>query len=152
MISTNKDNIVRFHFLKLWLRLLSLVLGSAILASNLLALSSGNYSFIAIFFGAVFFIIGLIESSWEFNIDKKEVLYKSGFIFFNKKRRIKFSEINSISIETFKQPARLSTFTEIYLLLKDGEKLIVDRDKTKQFENQISEMAIIQDIIRLDNA
>ncbi len=150
-IKKDTDNIVKFRFLKLWLRLLTLILGVAILASNLLGMPSGNYSFVALFFGIVFFIIGLIESSWDFNIDKKEVLYKSGLIFLNKKRRIKFSEINSISVDTFKQPARFSTFTEIHLLLKDGEKLTVERDKTKQLEDQISGMSVIQDIIHQDN-
>ncbi len=147
----NTNTVIKFKFLKLWLRILTLVCGGAMLMVNLIQLKSGSYSIVSLILGLIIFITGLIENSWEFDLNKKQAIHKMGFILFPKKILIDFSVINSLNIDTYKQPARWGTFTEIYMLLEDGKKIAIDRDKTKRLDKEIEHIAIIQDSIRQEN-
>mgnify|MGYP000897244742 CR=1 FL=1 len=66
------DRIVKFVTVKLWLRLLAVIIGSIILYLNFKTIAEGQYSIVAIIFGLIFLIAGLIENSWYFNITKEE--------------------------------------------------------------------------------
>ncbi len=145
------DVVVKFSFLKLWLRVLALLFGGGILLANSLAFFGGEYSIISIIFGGFFFLAGLFDNSWEFDVRKKQAIQKKGLVFLPKKRIINFSAIHEIKIETFKQPARLGTFTDIFIVLKDGKEFVIDRDKTKRLTEELEGIAIVQDVIRREN-
>ncbi len=147
----NTNTIIKFYFLKPWLRIVTLICGGSMLIANLIMLRGGSYSIVSLILGLVIFIAGLIESSWEFDLEKKHAIQKKGLIFLAKKTIIKFSVINSLTIDTYKQPARWGTFTEIYMLLEDGKKIAVDRDKTKRLDKEIANISIIQDTIRKEH-
>lgn len=146
-----KDKIVKFAALKLWIRMSALVIGGAIFYLNISSMKDGQYSIIALIFGAVFLAAGLFENSWYFNVTKEQAIQKTGIFFFPKTKIINFSAIHSIEIETFKRPARFGTFTEVKMILLDGKTIVIDNDKTKVLQRQLEEIAEVQDIIRLQN-
>lgn len=145
------DRIVKFVTVKLWLRLLAVIIGSIILYLNFKTIAEGQYSIVAIIFGLIFLIAGLIENSWYFNITKEEAVQKKGIILFPKTTVISFSVIHSIEVETFKRPARFGTFTEVKMILLDGKTIVIDNDKTKMLKRELEELKEVQDIIRRKN-
>lgn len=151
MEDDKKDRIVKFVTVKLWLRLLAIIIGSIILYLNFTTISEGQYSILAIIFGLVFLTAGLTENSWYFNITKEEAVQKKGIIFFPKTTAINFSVIHSIQVETFKRPARFGTFTEVKIVLLDGKTIVIDNDKTKMLQRQLEEFKEVQEIIRRKN-
>ena len=146
-----KDRIVKFFTLKLWLRISALVIGGAIFYLNISSMKEGEYSIIALIFGTLFLAAGLFENSWYFNITKEQAIQKAGIFFFPKTKIINFSAIHSIEIETFKRPARFGTFTEVKMVLLDGKTIVIDNDKTKFLQKQLEEIAEVQDVIRRQN-
>ncbi len=147
-LALSTESLIKFRFLKLWLRILTLIFGAGMIAVNILTYNTERYSIVSLIIGIIFLSISLIENSWEFDLTKKQAIQKKGFILFPKKTRIKFSVINSLTIETYKQPARWGTFTEIYMFLEDGKKITIGKDKTKRLDKEIANVAIIQDLIR----
>ena len=141
-----KDKIIKFIALKIWMRISALFIGGAIFYLNLSAMKDGQYSIIALIFGALFLAAGLFESSWYFNITKSQAVQKTGLFFFPKTKTINFSAIHSIEVYTFKRPMRLGTFTEVKMILLDGKTIVIDSDKTK-----LEEITEVQDAIRLQN-
>ncbi|UTC66347.1 MULTISPECIES: hypothetical protein [unclassified Treponema] len=146
-----KDKIVKFFTLKLWIRISALIVGGAIFYLNISSMKDGQYSIIALIFGALFLAAALFENSWYFNITKKQAIQKAGIFFFPKTKIINFSEIHAIEIETFKRPARFGTFTEVKMILLDGKTIVIDNDKTKFLQRQLEELAEVQDAIRHQN-
>lgn len=147
----DEHDIVKFVSIKLWLRLLSLFFASSMLFVNISSIKDGNYSIVAIVFGIIFLLISLYENAWTFNLSTQKAIQKKGLIFFFKKREINFSAIHSVNIDTFKRPARLSSFTQIDIKLLDGERILIDRDTTKSLKEQIIGMTEVQRIIKKEN-
>lgn len=84
-----KDRIVKFFTLKLWLRISAIVIGGAIFYLNISSMKEGEYSIIALIFGTLFLVAGLFENSWYFNITKEQAIQKAGIFFFPKTKNYK---------------------------------------------------------------
>lgn len=145
------QNIIQFKTFDLWLRIIAIIFSATILTVNAIAIKNGNHSILLIILGILFLISSLYEHSYIFHLDNKEIIQKTGLIFFLKKRRINFSAINNIDIETFKLPGRIGSYTEIIIYLKDGEKIMIEKEKTKKIKTQIEELKLVQEIIYKQN-
>ncbi len=144
-------NIIQFKTFDLWLRITAILFSITILTVNALAIKNGTHSILLIILGILFLISSLYEHSYIFNLDDKKIIQKTGLIFFFKKRNINFSAINNIDIETFKLPGRIGSYTEIIIYLKDGEKVMIEKEKTKKIKSQIEELKLVQEIIYKQN-
>lgn len=145
------NSIIKFKALQLWLRLVSFGFGALILGINLYAMKDGLHSVVAIILGILFVCASIYENSWSFDKDKQIAIQKYGTLLLSKKRIIKFSEIFGLTTETFKQPARISSLTQINMRLVDGTVIVIDRDKTKNLEDQIFQIEELQMIIKRNN-
>lgn len=150
-IENNKPVIIKFDALKLWLRLTAFGFAALILGVNIYAITEREHSVVAIIFGILFLFTAFYENSWQFDLEKKIAVRKYGIIFLYKKRLINFSEIFSITVDTFKQPARFGTFTQIYMKLIDGEVISIDRDKTRTLQKEIEEIETVRELIKKNN-
>ncbi|AGT44810.1 hypothetical protein [Treponema pedis] len=150
-INSYNPEIIKFAALKPWLRWTALAFSVLIFSINISSIKTGEHSITAMVIGAVFLFASLYENSWQFNLNEKTAVLKRGLIFLAKKRLINFSAIHSITVDTFKQPARFGTFTQIYMKLTDGETIIIDRDKTKALQREIERIAEVQELIRKNN-
>lgn len=150
-IANNKPAIIKFDALKLLLRLAAFGFAALILGVNIYAIKGGEYSVIAIVFGILFLFTAFYENAWHFDLEKKIAVRKYGLIFLYKKRVVNFSEIFSITVDTFKQPARFGTFTQIYMKLVDGEVILLDRDKTRNLQKEIEEIEMLRELIKKNN-
>ncbi len=143
-----KTEIINFPALKPWLRWTAFAFSVLLFGVNLSSIKTGEYSVVAMVIACIFLFASLYENSWQFNLKEKTATLKRGFIFLSKKRVIHFSSIFGITVDTFKQPARFGTFTQIYMKLVDGELLVIDRDKTKALQREIDLIAEVQEIVQ----
>ncbi len=141
------DNIITFKTSSLKLKIFNVIIGLFILGSNIIGITNNNYSIVAIIIGVLCIILACYRNSWIFHIDNKIVLNKKGILFFSKKAKYNFSEISAILIEKYNRAGRKSEYTEISIQFKDGEKFIIESDKTKKLKEQILIAEALQQIV-----
>ena len=120
------------------------------LAVNAAAVTSGGHSVPIMVLSLVFLLAGLYENSWEFDLTQKQAVQRHGLIFLSKKRIIRFAAIHTITIETFGLPIKKGSYTQIGMYLTDGEKIVIEKDKTRNLQSQIDGLATVQSIIKAD--
>jgi len=143
----NSENIVIFKSSSLLLKVMNFLISIFILGSNIIGIQSGEYSLIAISVGIFCLAISTYQNIWKFNISEKIVFNKKGILVFSKIAKYSFLEVSSLLIEKYKRTGRSSEYTEISIQFKDGQKIIIESDKTKRLKDEIEASQRLQELI-----
>ena len=139
---------IRFITLKPWLRIFTCGFSILVFSVNAASIKTGLYSIPIMTASLLFLFAGLYENTWEFDLTKRRAVRKTGLIFLTKKRIINFSAIYKINTETFSLPMRRDSYTEITMYLSDGEKVIIEKDKTHNLQMQLEGLAEVRRLIK----
>lgn len=112
-----------------------------------MGLQSGDYSLIAIGIGIFCLAISTYQNVWKFYINESFLSNKKGLLIFSKTEKYSFSEVSSLIIEKYNRAGRSSEYTEISIQFKDGQRAIIESDKTKRLKDEIETAQRLQEII-----
>ena len=143
----NTESVVVFKSSPLLLKVMNFIISLFIIGSNIIGMQRGEYSVIAILVGVFCLAISTYQNIWKFDINKSIVCNRKGVLMFSKIVEYSFSEVSSLIIEKYNRAGRSSEYTEISIQFKDGEKVIIESDKTKRLEYEIEAVQRLQEII-----
>ena len=144
----NKNSdVVVFKNSPLLLKILNFLISVFILASNIIGVRSGDYSLIAIAIGIFCLAISTYQNIWKFYIKEHIVCNQKGIFIFSKTSRYSFSEISSLIIEKYNRAGKSSEYTEISIQFKDGQRSIIESDKSKKLKDEIEIAQRLQEIL-----
>ena len=112
-----------------------------------MGIRAGEYSLIAMAIGVFCLAISTYQNVWKFDIAESVVFNKKGILIFSKSTKYYFSEVSSLIIEKYKRAGRNSEYSEISIQFKDGQRSIIESDKTKRLKEEIEAIQRLQELI-----